>query len=99
MTDWMEIGHRVSLAGVVKDDGSRPVASAVVTVRQSGGVRQTHSADDGSFWFEDLNGGKYEIAVEAGGTPERQRGSAKGNLAARANQTGPPPWVEITVSF
>ena len=58
MTDWMETDHRVSLAGLVKDDGGRRVAGAAVTLRQSGDVRRTQSADDGTFWFEDLNGGK-----------------------------------------
>lgn len=98
MTDWMETDHRVSLAGLVKDDGGRRVAGAAVTLRQSGDVRRTQSADDGTFWFEDLNGGRYEIAVEVGATLERRRGSAKGNLAVRAKQTGPPPWIEVTVS-
>jgi hypothetical protein len=94
----MEIGHRASLAGVVKDDGGRRVAGATVTCHQSGDVRQTQSSDDGTFWFEDLNGGKYEIAVEAGRTLERRRGSVKGNLPVRSKQSGPPPWIEVTVS-
>ena len=95
MTDWVEIRHRVSLAGLVKDDDGLPVADATVTIRQAGAV-ETHSSDDGAFWFEDLSGGTYGIAAEA--DPGRRRGTANGSLAVRAKQTGPPPWVAVTVS-
>jgi hypothetical protein len=98
VTDWVEISHRVSLAGRVKGDDGLPVADAAVTIRQTGAVRQTQTSPDGAFWFEDLSGGKYEIAAESVRGAVRQRGTAKGSLADRAKQKGPPPWIEVTVS-
>ena len=102
MTDWVETGHRVSLAGHVKDAQGLPVAKASVTIRQlglvGGLVKQTLSAQDGSFWFEDLPDGDYEVAAKVGRGDAAGRGTTAVGLGGRRKETRTPKWIDVSVS-
>ncbi len=85
------------LSGVVFDVAGQPVSETLVALLDQGRMRWTHAASDGSFTFDALSEGEYQVHLLARGHPPtlaRASAPAADIHLVLAPRIGSPPQIE-----